>query len=68
MDCDNKLLKEGLTNPVACGLRQTARRRDEQKPGAGRGRSGVLGGEDHVCTYLGVSRVVLLPSCILPLP
>lgn len=23
MDCDKKLLKGGLTNPVACGLRQT---------------------------------------------
>lgn len=45
MDCDKKLLKGGLTNPVVCGLRQTVAGRDEQErgcaawpwPGAGLG-------------------------------
>lgn len=31
MDCDNKLLKGGLTNPVACGLRQQELRMDAWK-------------------------------------
>lgn len=33
MDCDKKLLKGGLTNPVVCGLRQTVAGRDEQEQG-----------------------------------
>lgn len=44
MDCDNKLLKGGLTNPVACGLRQTGAENGWVASRQGdRGRRYVLG-------------------------
>lgn len=54
MDCDNKLLKGGLTNPVACGLRQT----EEWMSGNWKGRwreGGVSWGWGCLCPFMGRS-------------
>lgn len=56
MDCDNKLLKGGLTNPVACGLRQTGAEMDAWKSEREKEGGGVSWGwECRVSIYVRVS-------------
>lgn len=53
MDCDNKLLKGGLTNPVACGLRQTGAENGcmETRQGDG-GQRYALGVRMPMCVFV----------------
>ena len=70
-DCDDKLLKGGLTNPVACGLRQQELRTDEWKSDREMvGMRCVLGEGMPVAVYVEVSLLYRLmlsyhPSTVL---
>ena len=52
MDCDNKLLKGGLTNPVACGLRQTEAENGWVGIGKGGGGKEVYPGSGNAYVHL----------------
>lgn len=62
MDCDNKLLKGGLTNPVACGLRQTGAENGcmETRQGDG-GQRYALGVRMPTCVFV-CQQIFLLDS------